>query len=321
MGEEKPKNPAVLSPGKVFLAGEYSVLDGGWALVSTMAVHARASLVERGTGLGPQSSLVEAILREMGATGLRLAPGRRIELDLSAFYDGPVKRGIGSSAAGTAAVAGLVNFLSRGSVGRRDTLAQRCCILHRRLQGGVGSGADAAACARGGVVRFRLPSTVQPVTLPEGAWLRAVALGVGQRTTPVLVRHADMVRRGDPTVMNNLEVFAEAADRIMDGILRNDFYSLRLGVSLASACYEELADILGAQLVTPQDRAAMKAARRHGGVSRPTGAGGGDLHLAYFPDPEAARAFGAWAGRQGFHSMPVIPDPRGTRVERIRRQG
>lgn len=306
----------VQAPGKVFVAGEYSVLAGGWSLVSTLGVHARASLAPPGSDPGPQAPLVRSVLRQMDVSPTRICPGRRIVLDLEEFYSGGVKKGIGSSAAGTASVMGLVRVLTHGAVGRRDVLGRDCAEVHRGIQGGRGSGADAAACARGGVIRFRMPRTLVREQLPEWLTLVAVALGVQGRTAPILDRHEKLVKSREVRVMENLEVFAEAAERIMDGIRRQDWHSLRLGVNLSAAGYEELSDLMDAELVTGHDRLAMKVARRLSGVSRPTGAGGGDLHLAYFGDDAAASRFERWASDRGYVTMRVIPDRAGTHVTR-----
>jgi phosphomevalonate kinase len=254
---------------------------------------------------------VTSILRETGVRESRVCAGRGIDLDLGDFYSGEVKKGIGSSAAGTAAVMGLLRVLADGTVGRRDVLGRRCAGVHRDLQNGRGSGADAAACCRGGAIRFRMPATLVPAALP--AWLRCVAVSLGgtTRTTPVLERHASLLSDGDDAVARNLEVFAEAADRIMDGLARGDWHGIRLGVNLSAAGYEELSDLLGTELVTSRDARVMRASRRLDGVSRPTGAGGGDLHLAYFDNDANARRFAEWASSCGYGCIPVTPDPAG----------
>jgi phosphomevalonate kinase len=316
MGKSGAKMPVVTAPGKVFLAGEYSVLAGGPAVVSTVGVHAMASIVKAGARRERQAAFVDAIVRALAPriqTRLRRA-GQRISLDLGAFYSGRAKMGIGSSAAGVAAVAGLVRVLSDGSVGRRDVLARRCAELHRRLQDGLGSGADAAACCRGGVIRFRMPATVR--ALPAPGWVHgvAVALGAGGRTKRVLAQHARRYDDGDRRILLNIEVFAEAAEMVIDALEREDWHTLRLGVNLTAAAYEELSDILDAELVTASDRRLMKTARRMNGVSRPSGAGGGDLHVAFFPDPRSAARFTRWATSRSHPVIPITPDPLGTHL-------
>ncbi len=316
MGKPPPARPSVIAPGKVFLAGEYSVLAGGPAVVSTVGVHARASVVEARRAREPQAAFIDAIMRvldpriqpRLGRSGLRIA------LDLSSFYTGRMKMGLGSSAAGVAAVSGLVRVLSKGSVGRRDVLARRCAELHRQLQDGMGSGADAAACCRGGVIRFTMPSTLRAVASPQWLRIAAVVLGGGGRTKRVLARHARGYEAGERRTLLNLEVFAEAAEMVMDALEREDWHTLRLGVNLTAAAYEELGDILGAELVTPADKTMMRTARRMGGVSRPSGAGGGDLHVAFFPDPPSADRFSRWAHDRRHPVIPIAPDPLGTRL-------
>jgi phosphomevalonate kinase len=316
MGKPHAEHPSVLAPGKVFLAGEYSVLAGAPAVVSTVGVHARAYVQRSVRKRGAQATFVDAILRKLApGLGARFRRrGQRIALDLSAFHDGGTKMGIGSSAAGVAAVSGLVRVLEKGSVGRRDVLGRRCATLHRRLQDGLGSGADAAACCRGGVIRFTMPSTLRALPDPEWVSAVAVALGGGGRTKRVLEQHARRSSDRERRTMLNLEVFAEAAEMVIDALGREDWHTLRLGVNLTAAAYDELGDILGAELITPEDKLAMRAARRLGGVSRPSGAGGGDLHIAFFPDPGPATRFSRWASTRKHPVIPITPDPLGTRL-------
>jgi len=305
----------VAAPGKVFLAGEYSVLAGGWALIATAPVHARAKLCSRP---GPGDPFVAAVLRETASRRMESATrsGQRVELDLGGFFSGRVKLGLGSSAAGAAAVVGLVQLVEHGHIGRRDVLARRCAAIHRSVQDGLGSGGDAAASCRGGVIRFRMECSMSPFTLPSWLRLVAVSLGEGGRTATLLGRYRDRLRGGDPGIVANLDVLGESTERIIDALDRSDWHSLRLGVNLMASAYEELGDVLDTALVTPRDRALMRASRRLGGVSRPSGAGGGDLHLAYFGDADAAGRFLEWARSRRLAALPVEPDPRGVRIEK-----
>jgi phosphomevalonate kinase len=308
-------NPAVIAPGKVFISGEYSVLVGGWATVATLRVYARASVTP--ARHMTDDAFVGAILGKLSRRDRTVLErrGLRISLDVSPFYSGRAKMGIGSSAAGVSAVAGLVEVLNRGKVGRRDVLARRCAGLHRELQEGLGSGADAAASCRGGAIRFRMPTTLRPFRLPRWLHLVAVVLGAGGRTASVLRRYVDLLSRKDAATRLTTDVFGEAADRILDGIEREDWHSLRLGVNVNAAAYGELSGLLDVELITPQDEHVMRTARRMGGVSRPSGAGGGDLHMAYFPEREASEKFVRWAGARGYRVFPVDPDRGGVRLD------
>jgi len=307
-------SPVVVAPGKVFLAGEWSVLAGGSSVVTSVPVLARASLVPH-----PHTGHQDRFVRNILASLRREAPvpvprGRRVHLDLSEFYTGEAKLGVGSSAAGVVAVAGLARVLSSGRIGRRDALARRCARLHRDLQAGHGSGADAAACARGGAILFRMPSRLRPFALPDWLCAVAVAPGAGTRTLPVLRAHARGIEERDPETMANTEAFESAAVRIIDALDRGSWELLVDGTRLAARAYGRLARLLGVDLVTDADREAMRQARRLGGISRPTGAGGGDLHLALFPDPEPAARSSRSAVRRGWPVIPVAPDPGGARL-------
>jgi phosphomevalonate kinase len=67
--------------------------------------------------------------------------------------------------------------------------------------------------------------------------------------------------------------------------------------------------------VTPAHARVIEIARRHGGAAKPSGAGGGDLAVAFFPRgggrAEAARE----ARDAGLVPIDLPMDPRGVRIE------
>ena len=79
-------------------------------------------------------------------------------LDSAAFWSGGNKLGLGSSAAALTAWAGAWHAYAAaaGAAIAAPTLTRDWSTLHRRFQGGRGSGIDVAASLHGGAIEFRL---------------------------------------------------------------------------------------------------------------------------------------------------------------------
>lgn len=178
------------APGKLILAGEYAVLDGGPGLAVAVGVRAEAritSLPGQGNqlyipdtgerfrfrwtaGSGPRWEQhspgafglpLEACAEILAARGLlprsSELPACQIELSTGAFFRGSadgqrVKLGLGSSAAVVVALMGALLRFAAGPALPREELVRLCCEAHRRLQGGVGSGIDVVTSLTGGTV-------------------------------------------------------------------------------------------------------------------------------------------------------------------------
>ena len=138
--------PVVAAPGKIFLVGEYAVLDGGVAVLAAVSRYAVAQYVP---GTEPQSAVVgEAVKRSLTAIGeasAALPPGS-VLVDTDAFCQGKFKIGLGSSAATAVATVGAMFETAGLSIEHmQDEVFSTAEAAHRAAQGGVGSGADVAA--------------------------------------------------------------------------------------------------------------------------------------------------------------------------------
>jgi phosphomevalonate kinase len=213
----------VSAPGKLVLFGEYAVLFGAPAAVAAIDRRAVVTLrpyagngwevaapglVSQPTRLevGPDNTvrwddeelgrkafgLVDEVLRGVGESGsidLVNLPPLAATLDTRAFFESAggweSKLGLGSSAALTVALISALETWAAGGVPPEpapDQL-QRLVDLHRRVQGGAGSGIDVAASLLGGVIRFQLTGDgsvagAVPLVLPEN--LRMVFVWTGR---------------------------------------------------------------------------------------------------------------------------------------------
>jgi phosphomevalonate kinase len=297
------------APGKLVALGEYAVLDGAPALVLAVDRYCdaaigpsgddRCRLVTRmpnphthvfGVGAAAGVALVDLVSRDQAA------PAWNGVLDSQAFFSGAVKLGLGSSAAALCAWTGAWEAYGRRSGARQSGHTLETLIeLHRRFQGGSGSGLDVAASLIGGAIDFRLGDGSVPhigsVRLPNSVGFAGIFAG-RSASTPVLLARYRAFRADSPAraaqVQHSLQSIAEAgcaaaaeddADAFMQAITD---YGLGL---------QDLGVAIGADIVTAEHRRIGALAKRYGVAYKVSGAGGGDLGIAFAVDLQALDAF------------------------------
>ncbi|MCK5795920.1 MAG: hypothetical protein KAI47_01970, partial [Deltaproteobacteria bacterium] len=169
------------APGKLMLAGEYSVLRvGGLAVavavpygVEIVAVPASrweihrddaASWREGDPSVPEELRFVHAALERSLEVFPSLVPRRLSARSLSDVGQGTTKPGVGGSASATVATCALLNDATGDPAEKLDdtALLARVIAAHRAGQDGQGSGYDVATILRGGLVAFRRQRAVPP---------------------------------------------------------------------------------------------------------------------------------------------------------------
>ena len=288
--------PVVAAPGKIFLVGEYAVLEGG---VAVLAAVSRFAIAQFLTGGDPQSSIVdEAVKRsriDIGEPATALPAGSVI-VDSSAFSQDDIKLGFGSSAATAVATVGAVfEAVGLPIEGERHRIFDVADAAHRAAQGGLGSGADVAAAVYGGVIKFARPDAgppvIEPITLPASLHLVVFWTKESADTRSMIdaVRtYGRMAPSAYRMLMGALRTTAErfvnelAAGRATGAVVAAGRYGRQLA---------ELGQAAGVAIVTEAFERAAALARELGGDAKPSGAGGGDVGVALFATPEAAALF------------------------------
>jgi phosphomevalonate kinase len=109
---------------------------------------------------------------------------------------------------------------------------------------------------------------------------------------------------------------ADAADAAVASI--NDASRFLGAVSQAEAALDDLGRAAAAPIITEAHRALARAAAAAGLVTKPSGAGGGDLSLVFGPSDAALDAFTARLASAPPHPslapIPLRPDPDGVRA-------
>jgi mevalonate kinase len=312
-------NPVVAAPGKLFLAGEYIVLEGGTAVVAAVARYAVAEFIP---GLDPGSPLVaEAVRATIAALGDKATalPAGSVWVESSSFAadsDGS-KLGIGSSSATAACSVGAVLETAGMPVAsNRDLVFSLAESSHRAWQGGLGSGADVAAAVYGGVLQYARPGGGAPVVarFPDAlAGLELVVFSARAATSTVgQIRGVRELGARAPAEHASLMAALRAAtDRFVESMTAGNRRETIVATRATAAALAALGSAAGVPIVTPPFERAAALAIDRGGAAKPSGSGGGDVGVAFFLDRDAAQSFAAASAAEGLDVLDLHIDQLG----------
>ncbi|MEE4273096.1 MAG: hypothetical protein V2I67_15590 [Thermoanaerobaculales bacterium] len=343
------------APGKMVLIGEYAVLFGHPAVVAAVNRRAEVRLDASGdhtwsvsapgiddgparftldraggfswVGTAPETAerlrLVEGLLEILLCSG-ELTPERvppaKLTLDTRAFFlpteGGPVKLGLGSSAALTVAAAEALRAWERGAEITEPMGLDRLLDLHCGFQGGRGSGIDVGASALGGVLEYRLagdgrsPEAV-PTRLPTGVRPVAVWTGKAASTSSFLERLDAALKGRRGGVHDVLDELGRESGRAVACLRSGDAAGFVAGAGDYGDTLERLGDAAGIPILSPEHRRLRELARQVGVAYKPSGAGGGDVGIGFTTQDDTAEAFAERAAAEGFPRLDLEIDPRG----------
>jgi phosphomevalonate kinase len=306
----------VTAPGKLVLLGEYAVLEGFPAVVAAVNRRASGQFVP---GRSPESELVDIAVRNAAdALGPNRAalPRGSVLVDTSAFSLNGTKMGIGSSAATAAVSVGAVLEMVGLSVADSTDLVFNIALAsHRAAQGGLGSGADVAAAVYGGLLHYERPASgpASVRRLPPLVGVEMVVFSTGTASSTVdCIQAVSAFAKASPEKHSALlPPIADAVARFEHGLFARDAAEIIASVGAAHVAMEMLGQAAGVPIVTPVLAHAALLASEVGGAAKPSGAGGGDVGIAFLPDPEAAAEFRTRARDLGLGILDLFVDPTG----------
>jgi phosphomevalonate kinase len=191
--------------------------------------------------------------------------------------------------------------------------------LHRRFQGGSGSGLDVAASLLGGAIVFRLEPLGVPhvgsVRLPNSVGFAGIFAGRSASTPELLARYrawgADRPKQAAEE-QRRLRSIAEAGCAAVRG---DDADAFLRAITDYGRGLQSLGVAIGAQIVTAEHRHIGEQAERHGVAYKVSGAGGGDLGIAFATDLQALDAFKKSVSSNSFRVVDFCLAERGLVVE------
>ncbi len=319
----------VSAPGKMMVAGEYAVLHGHRSLVAAVDRRVLLTLADDGSsaasdasGDRPRLPPEAEVAREVAEARLGPTPG---VMSLDARHlrseSGAQKLGLGSSSAAAVAAAAAVHAAHGRDVAADETRLQ---ILDDAMQGHhrvapEGSGADVAAATLGGVTLYRRWGErfeAANATLPSGLVTRVVWTGKEARTSE-LVRAVGALRARDASGHDAaIAAIAEAAEAMIAAAESGDAAGWIEAVEAHGAAMAGLGARAEAPIVEERLLSVMSLASEVGGAAKPSGAGGGDVALAFFADEDAARQFASACAEAGFDLLSLSLGARGVEARR-----
>jgi phosphomevalonate kinase len=324
------------APGKLFLLGEYAVLDGAPALLTAVDRRVTVTIQELDAGpwrlSAPDLGVNSLVLGDDGAVPAGLDEGTRrrlglfdavrtavaerarqhpdagrphalsITTDSSALFSGRHKLGLGSSAAVAAALTGALARVS-GLRLDREALCSLATSAHRTAQHGAGSGADVAASVYGGLLTFDHGASPTALVWPSGLDVMVVVTGAGSSTTELVGRVEQYAARdasGYRSDIDRLTGLANQAEASLDDAGRF--------LHLAADYFDALGQLdahAHAGIVTERHLRLHEVAERAGGVFKTSGAGGGDVGLAFSRSGAPALQLAAALAAAGADVVPL----------------
>jgi phosphomevalonate kinase len=336
-------------PGKLFAAGEYSVLWGGTALlfgvgpralaqvksredrqVNVLTVSGRLSGVLTPLGVSWTEPVDDSFRFVAGAVSMAAQAAGREGLGFTAAFSpteviGGQKLGLGSSARATV----LATECARIALAQRFDTAKLAIVSHFDTQKSRGSGGDVAACFTGGSIRYR---RFDAATVLRGAHQTSVsqalsaspALDVSLRPPPActLVYAFAGASASTTQLVSSVEATFSAHQRAAF-VVQSDELVAALATALGESNFDtikhvtvELQKLLSSLLVGRDDRLdrLLALSRSLGAAAKQSGAGGGDGALLFCPSASAAGEVLEGLQQRGFHAFILSIEP-GLRAE------
>ncbi|TQO19573.1 phosphomevalonate kinase [Rhodoglobus vestalii] len=314
------------APGKLFLLGEYAVLDGAPALLA--AVDRRVTVTVAPSdddrwhlstpGLDLDSLTLEADgsipadcdgrthtrLRVFDAvrTVVRCTGTLSITIDSTAFFASGHKLGLGSSAAvATALTSALLTAAGRSP--SREQIRILATEAHRSAQRGTGSGGDVASSSYGGLISYVRDTAPTSLVWPQELEIMAVVTGTGSSTTELVGKVTDYAAQDTARYRTDIERLSALAHTAQDAV-----HSAEDFLRLASDYFDALVELdthAGAGIVSEHHLQLHSLAADLGGVFKTSGAGGGDVGLVFARRGESAARLAEAFTEAGAEAVPL----------------
>lgn len=278
------------APGKLFLIGEYAVLDGAPAAVAALPQRALAALQENEQGMLTMVTTVkheipidDALISEplikavINTLDCRQAlANHSLKLDTSAFFLEGGKLGLGSSAALTTALVRLMK-----PEANNEQILALATACHTAFQSGRGSGADIAVAALDASIRFQHNKAPVPLNLPADLFMLAIWTGVSASTRRYLSQLESWQRDNEAPFQHHMTQLKSTAETFF---AHSDAEDLITIIETYNRYLNEFSQDSGLNFYNEPHIALQKEVESARCGYKPSGAGGGDFGIAFSAD-------------------------------------
>jgi len=278
-------------PGKVMLSGEYAVLYGAKSVLAPVPRFIEVIELSQ----SPDAAYSPVIRSALNQGIPEIAefeniPGLpRLKVDCEQFFvkrkDEMIKLGLGCSAAEAVGVIAL-RFERAGKpfADYKDAVLEHALKAHNRAQGGLGSGADIAACAYGMPIKYRVSQDghqLETININDSANQLPMNLlwsGKSADTREMVAKFQSWIDSGGKSkdLLGNL---IRASDNLADAWFKVSQEDLFDFLGRHAKAMRECALASGIEYEIPVHKEIARWTEKHGGRAKPTGAGGGDMIL------------------------------------------
>lgn len=266
---------------------------------------------------------------QIGKQGWRNLPFFKITLDTSQFFteEDNQKLGLGSSAALTAAlISALIQFIDNKFEAPRQTqkIFEASLRAHRKAQGNLGSGIDVAASVFGGILKYKIVDRefvkmplYETLTIPPN--LHILILWTGRSaSTGHFVQKVETFKRTEPKnfekIINRMSAISVEG---IEAFRRKNTSQFMDAVKQYSIQMKNLGEKSGVPIVSEVHQKISEIVIEGGGVYKPSGAGGGDLGIAFCESAVVKERIAGKLLRDGFKTINLEIAAKGIQVVTI----
>lgn len=251
-----------------------------------------------------------------------------IEIDTIDFYSTNKKNkyGFGSSAAMTVAlIEALLKSVNLLSHYDKHDFFQLAFRTHRKAQGNLGSGIDVAASVYGNVLTYQLKKEKGILTgngQPVECWddLIVVPIWVGHSTsTRKMVRSVDLLKESSPRIFNHImNALIQCSENGCESYLQKDKTTFFKSIHEFNEILADLGKQSNTPIVSDAHRKLIDLISDSDVVYKPSGAGGGDIGVAFCDSKDAVRKIKCLLNETNFQVLDFDIAKEGVSVSEIK---